>query len=90
MIAGDHPDPSTLDLAQLDAALIALQRQYHHASVTVARADDMPADVTERWRAAFQRRIELIRAEPPGRLYVTHVDPMEPSRERLRKPGPPR
>ena len=88
----DRPEPSTLDLAELDAALVTLQRQYRHASVTVAGTDpdDVPADVAVWWRAAFRRRVGLIRAEPPGPLYVTHVEPMELRKDRLRKPGPPR
>jgi hypothetical protein len=71
---------------------VALQREYRHASVTVDRfdVDDVPADVAAWWRAAFRRRVELVRAEPRGPLYTTDVEPMEPRRERVRKPGPPR
>jgi hypothetical protein len=61
-----RPDPATLDLAALDAALIALQHEYRHASVTVDKGDldDVPDDVARWWRAAFRRRVELVRAEP--------------------------
>jgi hypothetical protein len=86
-------DPSTLDLAAIDSALGRLEREYHHASFTVERGDldDVPIDVAAWWRTALRRRIELIRAEPPGPLYVTDdIEPMERRKDWLRKPGPPR
>jgi hypothetical protein len=53
----NRPDPSTLDLAQLDRALVELQRQYGTSTVT-ATADPEARDLLRRAGAPV--------AEPPA------------------------
>jgi hypothetical protein len=51
----DRPDPSALDVRQLDQAEVELERQYHVPSFRIARGeepDGIPADVLAWWRAA--------------------------------------
>jgi hypothetical protein len=59
------------------------------SSFRVARGDDVdiPADVLAWWRAADARRRQLIEATSGAPIYMTQVEPMEPRRERLRRPG---
>jgi hypothetical protein len=72
----DRPDPATLDLADLGAALRAPESENRHASVTVDRDDveDVPDDVASWWRAAFRRRLQVVRAEPLGPVFRTALE----------------
>jgi hypothetical protein len=90
-----RPDPSTVEGHELDRADVAVERRYGLPSFVVAERpgdpEGVPADVLSSWRAADERRRQLIDATRGEPVYVTSdIEPMERRKDRLRKPGPPR
>jgi hypothetical protein len=90
-----RPDPSTVEWHELDRADVAVERQYGLPSFVVAERlsdpEGVPADVLSSWRAADERRCQLIDATRGEPGYVTNdVEPMERRKDRLPKPGPSR